>query len=54
MIDSDIFILVLERELKARYDVCQDFAATPSSVLLAVLNAVTVARVEAEAGEQAK
>lgn len=50
---SDVFILALERELKARYDVCEDFAATPSSILLAVLNAVAAARVEAEepAGE---
>lgn len=30
----------LEANLKARYDACEDYVATPSSILLAVLNAV--------------
>ncbi len=34
----------LEVELHRRYEQCQDFAATPSGILLAVLNAVTAAR----------
>jgi len=49
VIDADKFVAALERSLKERYDVCQDFAATPSSILLAVLNAVAEARVEADA-----
>jgi hypothetical protein len=45
-LDADLsrFIEALENSLKDRYDVCQDFAATPSSILLAVLNAVADAK----------
>jgi hypothetical protein len=35
----------LEKELKWRYDACEDHAATPSGILLAVLNAVAAARI---------
>lgn len=38
----------LEKELKWRYDACEDHAATPSGILLAVLNAVAAARVTPE------
>ena len=48
LLDSDTFITALERELKRRYDLCEDSAATPSSILLAVLNAVAQARISAE------
>lgn len=37
---NDDKMTLLEAELKARYDVCEDVSATPSSILLAVLNAV--------------
>jgi len=40
----DVFVSNFETELKRRYDACEDFAATPSSILLAVLNAVAEAR----------
>lgn len=36
----------LEKELKWRYAACEDHAATPSSILLAVLNAVAAARLD--------
>jgi hypothetical protein len=42
----DVFMQALERSLHERYEQCQDFAATPSSILLAVLNAVNEARQE--------
>jgi hypothetical protein len=42
--ELDVFVDALIASLKARYDVCEDFAATPSSILLAVLNAVADAR----------
>jgi len=42
--ELDIFIEALEKSLKERYDVCLDYAATPSSILLAVLNAVADAK----------
>jgi hypothetical protein len=35
----------LEQELKWRYEACEDFSATPSGILLAVLNAVAAARI---------
>jgi hypothetical protein len=34
----------LMRELYSRYQVCEDFAATPSSVLLATVNAIAKVR----------
>lgn len=43
------FINKLEQELKERYDACEDHAATPSSILLAVLNAVASANETASA-----
>ncbi len=41
-----IFMTELEKSLEHRYKVCQDFAATPSSILLAVLNAVVEAKMK--------
>lgn len=38
----------LERELFRRYVLCEDHAATPSSILLAVMNAVAAAREESK------
>lgn len=43
----------MEKELKWRYDACEDFAATPSSILLAVLNAVAAARITPEKAAEA-
>lgn len=40
----EAFIENLERSLHRRYQECNDGAATPSSILLAVLNAVADAR----------
>jgi len=42
--DIDIFVEKLESELRKRYNQCEDFAATPCSILLATLNAVASAR----------
>lgn len=47
----DIFTRALESELHERYQVCEDHAATPSSILLAVLNAVAEARKIADAAK---
>ena len=44
--DLETFVCSLEKELHDRYQLCEDHAATPSSILLAVLNAVAAARVE--------
>lgn len=44
----DIFIKAFETSLYRRYHACEDFAATPSSILLAVTNAVAEAREEAK------
>jgi hypothetical protein len=44
MSELEVFILNLERSLEERYQLCNDGAATPSSILLAVLNAVADAR----------
>lgn len=44
----DIFAATLESELEERYRQCEDFAATPSSLILAVLNAVAQARVASQ------
>jgi len=41
--ELDVFIEALEESLRKRYEVCSD-VATPSSILLAVLNAVADAR----------
>ena len=38
----------LEDELKWRWAACEDHAATPSNILLAVLNAVAAARITPE------
>lgn len=46
--DLKAFLDKLETELKWRYDACEDYAATPSSILLAVLNAVREAKTAAE------
>lgn len=40
----EAFVANLELSLKRRYDQCNDSAATPSSILLAVLNAVADAK----------
>ena len=40
----DDFVNCLEKELEVRYDACEDFVATPSSILLTVLNAVAGAK----------
>ena len=50
----DIFVRALIAELKWRYDACEDGAATPSSILLATLNAVTEARNVANMGPSYK
>ena len=42
--DTADFVNALEDELEKRYDHCQDFAATPCSILLAVLDAVAAAK----------
>lgn len=42
------FVNALVESLRNRYDKCEDFAATPSNVLLAVLNAVADARQAAD------
>lgn len=44
MSDVDVFIDALEASLHKRYQDCNDAAATPSNILLAVLNAVADAR----------
>ncbi len=44
----DVFADTLEKELHERYQVCNDAATTPSSILLAVLNAVAEARKTAD------
>jgi hypothetical protein len=44
----ELFIEKLEESLEKRYNECNDAFATPSSILLAVLNAVAEARIEAE------
>lgn len=38
------FIDALEKSLDRRYTECEDFSATPSNILLAVLNAVADAK----------
>lgn len=43
----------LEKELMWRYDACEDHAATPSGILLAVLNAVAAARSKPEQAAEA-
>lgn len=43
----------LEDELKWRYAACEDHAATPSGILLAVLNAVAAARMTPEKAAEA-
>ena len=40
----DIFITELEKDLLNKYKGCEDFAATPCTILLAVLNAVVHAK----------
>lgn len=45
------FIEALEDSLERRYNACQDFAATPSAILLDVLNAVAEAREKVEKGK---
>jgi hypothetical protein len=40
----DVFTKTLEDQLLRSYTQCEDFAATPSSILLSVLNAVAEAR----------
>ena len=45
------FIARLESSLADRYANCEDFAATPSSILLAVLNAVADARQAIDDGD---
>jgi hypothetical protein len=44
----EAFVNALVDSLKSRYEQCEDFAATPSSILLAVLNAVADARQAAD------
>jgi hypothetical protein len=46
--DLNVFIEKLEESLERRYTECNDGAATPSSILLAVLNAVADARAAVE------
>jgi hypothetical protein len=43
-----LFVDALIESLKQRFDVCIDAAATPSSILLAVLNAVKDAQQKAD------
>lgn len=45
----DRFVAELERSLLERFNLCNDAAVTPSTILLAVLNAVVDARVAMEA-----
>ena len=40
----EAFVINLEKSLHHRYQQCEDGAATPSSILLAVLNAVADAK----------
>jgi hypothetical protein len=40
----EAFVANLERSLERRYNACNDAGATPSSILLAVLNAVADAK----------
>jgi len=40
----DSFVNELEKELSERYNQCEDYAATPCNILLAVLNAVAGAK----------
>lgn len=47
--DLKQFIEHLEYSLERRYNDCLDYAATPSSIILAVLNAVAEAREKLEA-----
>ena len=42
--ELDVFLDKLEKELHLRYTLCEDFAATPSSIILSVLNAIAEAR----------
>ena len=44
MAKIDYFMAKLENDLLKRYQECQDFTATPCSILLGVLNAVAEAR----------
>lgn len=44
MSDIDQFSARLMVEIHARYLICEDFAATPSSILLAVVNAIAKVR----------
>jgi hypothetical protein len=44
----DVFAEKLEQELLWRFKVCEDHSATPSSIILCVLNAVVEARKEVE------
>lgn len=46
--DLEVFIEKLEESLENRYNKCNDAAATPSNILLAVLNAVADARIAVE------
>lgn len=50
----DIFVKELESELKNRYEQCEDFAATPSNILLTILNAVAFARQASEQPDKLK
>jgi hypothetical protein len=43
--DFETFVVSLEKELVRRHQECEDFSATPSSILLAMLNAVAAARI---------
>jgi hypothetical protein len=49
-----LFINALEQSLQRRHELCEDFAATPSSILLAVLNAVAEAREIVQISEEPK
>jgi hypothetical protein len=40
----EAFVANLEKSLERRYQECNDHAATPSSILLAVLSAIAEAR----------
>jgi len=47
------FVDALEKELEDRFNKCEDFAATPSSILQAVLNAVAGAKFTASQPDKA-
>ena len=48
----DIFADTLVKELSEQYGQCEDSAATPSSILAAVLNATAAARCAAKLFEE--